>query len=82
MLMCCRARKRRVVSQFEDLQNCYMKLRRGESGALSAPQRPSLAGTADTNAAQPPGRLQIASGGEDHIAHIAHGAALRQNHTF
>ena len=62
-----RARKRRVVSQFDDLQNCYMKLRRGESGGLSA-NRAALAGAADENGAGPsqhnPTRLQITANGK------------------
>ncbi|KAK9916220.1 hypothetical protein WJX75_000186 [Coccomyxa subellipsoidea] len=63
-----RARKRRVVSQFEDLQNCYMKLRRGESGALSA-NRAGQPGAADANGAgpsqHPPTRLQITANGAE-----------------
>lgn len=62
-----------MVSQFEDLQNCYMKLRRGESGALSA-NRAGQPGAADANGAGPsqhPTRLQITANGK-HNFHSPH----------
>ncbi len=59
-----------MASQFEDLQNCYLKLRRGENGAaLSSGHRGNgAAAAADADGAGPsiptPTRLQITSNGK------------------
>ena len=66
-----------MASQFEDLQNCYLKLRRGENGAALATghRAKDAAGTAEADGAGPsthtPTRLQLTSNGK-HCASALH----------
>lgn len=55
----CRARRRRVLSQFEDLQQCYLRLRKsGKTPAAAAtlPVSPFQQGTAELAGNEPPSK--------------------------
>lgn len=88
--LCSRARKRRVVSQFEDLQACYLNLRRAESTAaselraehaqqqqLTANGTGALCGADALGPAS--GRAPADGGGRSGLAAAANGAAAAAN---
>lgn len=55
----CRARRRRVLSQFEDLQQCYLRLRKsGKTPAAAAglPSSPFQQATLESGGSQPPSK--------------------------
>lgn len=55
----CRARRRRVLSQFEDLQQCYLRLRKsGKTPAAAAglPSSPFQQATVESGGSKPPSK--------------------------